>query len=1510
MKPYIASSQVEGAMYSMKQVDGVESLRFVVSARTLPMGESRIMFFCLVSAKVNLRMVILVFMITLLLGAAVFIGHRYRVQVLTQNALARGQVAYDRADWSESAKYLKLYLEKNPEDIDILRYYASAQEKISPPTSQTLYTAIDAYRRIVRLRPQDRESYQRLADLYERTGNFGELIFVAQRHLQHSPQDFTAKFQLAKAYIRLHKTDPARKLLVELVDVVEQNTSCKRKEFSEICWLLGGIDSQHDHFEIRNQAVRWLDRAVTYQPDNALPYLYRARFYRLSPSIHSKDRKIAVKDLELAESKENEDPRVSLELCHEWIKHDRFDLAAHQLQNVDRFSTEAIRASFINEENFIAIRYILVSELIRHSEAYEQGAAQTDDILARLTDKSQRVRVLPFAIRIYALAGQPDSARRCLNEYLDLVRGMDNSAKLSGNLVFLKSLVDGSQGRFYQVIDNIEPWVERDSSNVSLWAMLCDAYLQTGQTRRAIAAMTKYCAIRRDDHKMVLRLARVYYDTRQWQKAYTLATELRTRNAENKEAVLLSIQAGIELLGRSTFHDLSSPNPETMRRDLERLQSASPQDIRIRLARAEFALKQDGFEPARLILLQAAEQCSDSLSVKIRLVRLYISSNKLNEAEILSRQLCGKYPDRIEAWLTLVDLYQLNHRYQAARETLVLAMDKVSDDDFRKILTKRLAILEILHENRQAGLTLLMQIAESDENDLQVRATILSMPEIYKNTDKAQKLVNDIRDIEGPSGLLWRLQQSSLWINTGRWNENRVRITEYLNRCIQADPEWSDPVILLGRMYERMGDIASAESLYRRTLSAKPSMVDVVDELIALLEKQHRYVEAMEMINSLHLVSRQTNSRRIRILVHSRNIQQAIEELRLQISNCPDDIHSRLLLARLTWQELNDVDLAMKYLDEIDAVLPDAMASLAFRVAILNAADQTQEAIDLLDRAARERDTFEVWLVRATFLANIGHFDEAQECFTHLTRLDKNGQSYEILGKFHVDHQRLDEAIDAWRQGAAVCPSNTQIKRRLIKALLLRGSTQDKADAISMLNELEKEYTNDADLLWVRALILLDEHKTQVPQARKLIQRVVQIDPQAVDAHLKLIAMARDSLDYISARDLAIRGLAANPESISLLLARAEAEKLLGNHQATLEMARLVLDKDPGNINAMKLIIECGIHAGNDELIRDMQMQVRLAANHEPDNEQLCLLDAQVTLALGMENEAITLLETFNSKNDSSPGPGVSLMLAELYRKKKNYDRAGHYLHQAAQQAPFAPWVVGERIRWLGDQHRYDQIMKEIADYQEYAEGDPEIIALAGEVLGVSENPDHRNQSWIWLMEAVSAKPHLIDAQLQLGWRAMEAQKYDLAEKAYRTTLKYQQSNIHAINNLAWILANHKHDFDAALALADRGLGLSPNNPDILDTRASIFALMPAKLLQARQDYLRCLELLPDDSSDAAHVMLKLVDLCIRLKDYPQARLFLDQACDIDLKKNVFNASQRMNMEKYNTTLTSVMRSK
>ena len=113
------------------------------------------------------------------------------------------------------------------------------------------------------------------------------------------------------------------------------------------------------------------------------------------------------------------------------------------------------------------------------------------------------------------------------------------------------------------------------------------------------------------------------------------------------------------------------------------------------------------------------------------------------------------------------------------------------------------------------------------------------------------------------------------------------------------------------------------------------------------------------------------------------------------------------------------------------------------------------------------------------------------------------------------------------------------------------------------------------------------------------------------------------------------------------------------------------------------------------------------------------------------------------------------------------------------------------------------------------------------------------------------------------------------------------------LNDLAWILQEHDHNYSEALTLANKGLSLSLNNLHLLDTRGTIFLNMADRLADARKDFEKLVKLSPTDSPRKAKALLKLGRICIKLNDHVRAKQHLEKALEVDQKINVFTTDER-----------------
>ncbi len=158
---------------------------------------------------------------------------------------------------------------------------------------------------------------------------------------------------------------------------------------------------------------------------------------------------------------------------------------------------------------------------------------------------------------------------------------------------------------------------------------------------------------------------------------------------------------------------------------------------------------------------------------------------------------------------------------------------------------------------------------------------------------------------------------------------------------------------------------------------------------------------------------------------------------------------------------------------------------------------------------------------------------------------------------------------------------------------------------------------------------------------------------------------------------------------------------------------------------------------------------------------------------------------------------------------------------------------------------------------------------------------------------AVTLSPTLIDARLGLAYTLYQTGDVDRAKEIYQKLLDEHPANVQVLNDLAWILQEHDHQYEAALELVNRGLRLEPDDLHLLDTRGVILSNMADRLADAKKDFEKLVRLSPPDSRQRAKALLQLGRICARLDDLAQAKQHLMDALEIDRKSEVLTSAER-----------------
>lgn len=1463
-------------------------------------------------AKINVKLIVVLILVTVALAISLVGARQTRRSILSERALKAGEIAFETEDWQAAAKSYREYLSRNPDDVEILRKYAEACLSTRPLNGPAITGAVSAYRRVIQLAPGDQTAYEKLAVLYRGVKNFPELAAIARARLEQDPDDRKATLWLADALTGQNKTTEARQALEALI-AERQALPERHDEFVQACVRMAQLvgaetgslpETTSDSTESPEpqKLLEWLDKAVEYAPDSAEALAYRARFRRAMANAvgTSEDERSALlvlahKDLDVADSLIVEDPRIRFFLGAEWMAHGELDRATAQVQATDRLAREKLKDYFLDISDWTVTRFRLASELATRKGDTAEAAALADEVLSSLTEEGRRIQILPSVIPLYVAARRVAEARQSLDEYADFLRAQEQpTAESQRTRAGLQALVAGAENKPYAVIDAAEPIIGDEPAGSRLWRLLAEAYDRTGQAGRAVKALEQYRRLNPEDPQMMRALAKQYSKLGHWKQTFETASMAESLDSTDLVLKLLRIGAAVNLAAgqaeRAGAGDLTKLSAE-----LEELRRAHPDEVGIRILQAIIAdhLGQPGGVERQLKL--AAEQCKEPLKAEMQLARHYLGEGRVAEAIRVHEAACQRHPQAADPWLSLADIDAAKTDYESARSCLERGLKTVTESSEKRSISIKLALLELVYGDRTAGINLLRQSAAQEGADIRARSLLLGIREVREDPAVAQELVDELRRAEGESGVSWRLHQASLWLSSEDWASHQKDIADLLLYCIEADPAWPAPVLLLAGLYGRLGDFGAVEDTYRRGLLGNPSATDIAARLLALLEGQGRFSDAERVLQQVRVNPRIASTWQVRMALGAGDFSRAIDELKLRVSDDDQDASSRVQLARLLYQETKDADQALRYLNEAETIDSSSRTLAAVRASILTGEGKTAEALRVLDDYVADHNDFNAYWMRAVYLDEEGQLDQAEQDYKRLTTFTQNSAvGYGLLGDFYARTDRIDQGITTIEEGLGAHPEDLRLKRTLMRLLFARARAEDRARALKILSELEEQMPQDTELATVRAAEML---RDPTPQSFSSIMgkldNAVKLQPRAVKTHLALIGIAMRQGQYQTACDCAVRAQQSNPNDPALLSARSRAELALGYVSMAVKLAREALQKDPNNTEALCVIADSALNSREHDLLEEARTLIDSALTRNPASDRLQVSRARVSAVLGLPEAAIPQLQMHCQTQEGRGSIPALITLADLYRLAGDAERAMQCIERAERLGSNNQAVVHARFLWLASQNRFEELLQISSKYLSAVEQDPMKLLSAASMLISLDSMDHKKEAVKLFEQAATLAPTSLNARLGLASSLYQTGNLQRAEDIYQELLEQHPDDTRVLNDLAWIVQQHNRQYADALQLANRGLRLAPDDPHLLDTRGTILSNMPDHLDDAKSDFEKLVRLSSSDDRRRAKALLQLGRICAKLGDLPQARQCLENAMDIDQKLRVFTPSER-----------------
>jgi putative PEP-CTERM system TPR-repeat lipoprotein len=473
--------------------------------------------------------------------------------------------------------------------------------------------------------------------------------------------------------------------------------------------------------------------------------------------------------------------------------------------------------------------------------------------------------------------------------------------------------------------------------------------------------------------------------------------------------------------------------------------------------------------------------------------------------------------------------------------------------------------------------------------------------------------------------------------------------------------------------------------------------------------------------------------------------------------------------------EAGQFDLGSEYLSRAAELDPKAAAIKAQLAVGRMAAGRLDEAVGNLKAAVDlDRNLLQADVMLVLALLQERKYDEAIETATRLKGKMKDDPLPEnLLGAAHMARGNADKAREHWRTALRLKPEYAAAALNLAKLELSRNNPE--AAVQQYKNILEHDSGNPSALI---GLAQVAESRKDYDRMEKYLAEAREKNPQALQPALMLSRYYLVRGRPLRALEIARDAESHNPGQPLALQSLAVAQMANGQAPSAAATFRKLVNKAPANPEHRHQLAQALYKSGD----RTSALQEwRNLARAAPDYVPAYLAQAELALQDGKYDEALEIAEAVKARLPESPaGPRLE---GDVHFARKQYEQAAAAYEKALQLESGAASV-----------HRLYQARRALGDDQ------------AGFGVLAQWLKSNGNDVVSWMILA---------AGYQSAGRPADA------VAAYEKAYALQPDNVVIQNNLAWLY--QELGDGRALALADKLLPASENNPEIMDTVGWIY---------------------------------------------------------------------------------------
>ncbi len=628
----------------------------------------------------------------------------------------------------------------------------------------------------------------------------------------------------------------------------------------------------------------------------------------------------------------------------------------------------------------------------------------------------------------------------------------------------------------------------------------------------------------------------------------------------------------------------------------------------------------------------------------------------------------------------------------------------------------------------------------------------------------------------------------------------------------QAMPKDAEPQYQLGLAYLATHNVVRAAPALRRATELNPQHWQAnlkLAEIMATTHKKELLDDAADRIHKV-LSALPDNAEAADALavteIRQGNAAKGAERLEETLKKMPTHLESSVLLAKLKLAQKDYVG-AEQVLEKAAAGSPrEAAPAVALaQIYLLTGGYDKAEAQARKALALQPKSAEALWTLAAAQMAR-HQADAAAATYQELAALpDKRLRAVHAL--YLYQSGKRDAALAEFEQLARQHPDERELRTQLIAACLEMNRTDEAA---ALLAAALKKNPKDMDALFQRSEMAL--RAGNAPDAERDLNEVLKFQPDSAVAHDLLAIVFRSlGLDE-SARQELNDALKLNPGLVAARLELARDLRRAGKPKAAVE----VLDDAPAAQKRIAAIVVernwALIDAGESQQVRAILDKLLPAANVP----EIVLQDAVLKM---VEHDYAGARASADQALRSNPEDvRAAQAIAQSYAAQNQSGKALERLKEIAAARPRS----GALAELLGSWYLGAGKLAEARAAFEAAKAN-ETDSSSAE-LALAEL-DRRQAHLAGALERVNrvlaAQPHNLRAALMLADYQTELGDKQSAMADYESALKIDDSNLVALNNLAYLMAPENPQ--QALQLALKAAQRAPNNAAVEDTLGWVY---------------------------------------------------------------------------------------